>query len=991
MSKEKLKHIEQAIDDIISSIEKKLQLREWKFQIDRNDENPQYNESAWKTVSDPTWATSEGTAFLRYTLEIPDAIEGIKIAGSDICITFIFPSGITIFVDEKQIYSQKFWADMRPHPLTIVKNAIPGSTHSILFKIPKGDGHGGIYAVLNIESVEDALFEILSIKYQLAFATVIAEKNRNKNLQKIIDAAVSQLSISDIEHRNWGKILFQIKQAEKTLEPFRKYARKINVHLIGHAHIDMNWLWTYQETKHVCVRDFTSMISLMEEFPDITFSQSQTHVYQIVEEENPSLFSKVQQKIRERRWEVTANAWVENDLNMSHGESITRHILYSRKYVMEKLGRLSPIMWSPDTFGHPATIPSILSDAGIKYYFHMRCGKDYPLYVWKGPDGSDVIAFKTVYNNYIKPDRIIPPVLRFMKLIPGVNEIMFPYGVGDHGGGPTRTDYKLKKKMEEKPVFPNLIFSTVEKYFKSIEKFRSKLPRVKGELNIIFEGCYTTHSDIKDINRKCEDALFALESAMAVFSVKKGKPDICEINKLEELWQKTLFNQFHDILCGSAIKAAYQYSLELGNQVVSDANNLIKKYVRMLPETGKDSTVIFNPVGWEISSLIKMQSENKYYLAEKIPGFGFITKDAGNLIEKSRKTIQQTSETTWETEFYTITFDRTTGTIKTLYDKKNKKLVLSIAAQAIPEDPSSWWAETSSNLISVQYEQPHRMSAWIIGNIMSTENLYGTESTEITEEPFRTIINVRRKYKNSLITQKTILYPDFPYIDFETTIDWNQVGNPTDGVPMVRTNFSFTMENPVAYYEIPFGSISRSTYAKEYPALRWAGIKEKNYWAGIITKNRHGFNATGNKLSLTLLRNAYEPDSQSDTGHHEIAYRLFFGRLNELEITKLASEFTMPPVVAEAEARNGEKFSPFEVRGNVLPICLKPSIDGQGIILRIVEMLGEKQKFTIKFDKKPQGISRVNITEEEISKIQISKTVNLTIPAYGIISLKIKY
>lgn len=990
MSKEKLMFIEQAIDKVISSIQEKLYLKQWEFQIN-NAENPTYDESAWKIINNPIWATSEGTAFLRYTLEIPDTIEGIPVDGTDIKITFVFPSGITLFVDDKQIYSQKFWADMRPQPLTIIRNAVVGSKHTLLFKVPKGDGHGGIYAVLNIEPVEDVLFEITGIKYQLTYAIDIAEKNRNKNLQKIIDSAISQLNTSDITNRNWGKILSQIKQAEKILEPFRKYAKRLNIHLIGHAHIDMNWLWNYEETKHVCVRDFTSMISLMEEFPDISFSQSQSHVYQIVEKENPSLFSKVQQRIKEKRWEVTANAWVENDLNIVCGESIVRHILYSKKYAKEKLGSLSPVMWSPDTFGHPATIPSIISDAGIKYYFHMRCGKDYPLYIWEGPDGNQVIAFKTGYNNCILPERIIPPLLRFTKILPDVNEVMFPYGVGDHGGGPTRTDYRMKKKMEEKPVFPNLIFSTTEKYFKSVEKFKSKLPIVKGELNTIFEGCYTTHSDIKDINRKCEDILLILESVLGVHAIKNGDINDQDLSKIENLWQKTLFNQFHDILCGSAIKAAYQYSVENGNQVVSEANNLIEKYCKMLPEKGNDSVMLFNSVGWEINALVKIQSENRYYLVKRIPGFGFVTKNSETFFEKSSKTIVQKSQTEWETEFYQISIDNNTGTIKNLYDKKNKKTVLICAGTEIPEDPSSWWAETSSNLISVQYEQPHRMSAWIIGNIMSTENLLNLEALEIKNEPLRTIITVKRKYKNSHISQKTILYTDFPYIDFETIIDWKEPSNSTVGVPMVKTNFSFDMENPAVYYEIPFGSIKRSTNSKEYPALRWTVMKGKNYWAGITTKNRHGFNASGNRLSITLLRNAYEPDSQSDIGHHEISYRLFFGKLNELEITKIATEFTMPPVVVEGQAKDNEQFSPFEIKGEVLPVSLKPSIDGRGVIIRFVEMLGKKQKFTIVFNKKPQKIYRTNIIEEEISKIHLSKTVNLTIPAYGIISLKVIY
>ncbi|MGC8804983.1 MAG: alpha-mannosidase, partial [Candidatus Ratteibacteria bacterium] len=917
------------------AVQQQIWLRTWEFQqVNEPGDTARFDESSWKTIKDPIWATAEGTAFLRYKLVAPSEIERIPCGGSDIKIEFTFPSGITLFVDDKEVYSQQYWADMRPEPLKIIENAIPGSIHTLLLKVPKGDGHGGIYAILHIDAIEEILFELMSIRYQLAFAIAIAKSRHEKKLNNAIESALNCIKVQDIRERNWTDVLQQIKKAETVLEAFRGIAKKFTVHLIGHAHIDMNWLWNYENTKDVCVRDFASVTSLMEQFPELTFSQSQSHVYQIVEQTNPELFSKTVKRIKEKRWEVVANAWVENDLNLVHGESLVRHILYAKKYAQEKLGNLSPVMWCPDTFGHPATMPTICADAGIQYYFHMRCGKDYPLYRWKGPDGKEVLSYKAIYNNWISPERVIPSLIKFIKLLPGVPHMMFPYGVGDHGGGPTKRDYRMKVRMQGKPVMPSLVFSTAERYFRAVERYKSKLPVVKGELNTIFEGCYTTHSDIKDTNRKCEDILLTLESAMAVFLSLGGRIAVEDIRKLEQLWQKTLFNQFHDILCGSAIKSSYNYSVELGNSVIADARKMIETYVKQMPEKDGKSLMIFNPCPWERSALVNVKSEG-YRIVEKIPGCGFITKNTVDIDQLSTISIKQISQYVWETDFYRIDIDESTGTIKTLYDKKNKKSVLSIAKSAIGEDPSSWWAETSSNLISIHYEQPHHMSAWIIGNIVRTENLYEMKFSKVICEPFRTIFSVKRQYKNSTITQNTILYPDFPYIDFETLIDWKELGGSQYGIPMVRTNFSFSMENPSAYYEIPFGCIEREKNGQEWPGLRWAAMKEKNYWAGIITKNRHGFNVHGNKLSITLLRNAYEPDAQSDTGMHEISYRLFFGRMNPVEITKLAAEFTLPVVAMETDARPDQNFSLFEIKGQVVPVCLKPSMDGRSMILRL--------------------------------------------------------
>ena len=984
MYKQILSEIEKNIDEAIASVKKTLWLRTWEFQQNKNEN---YDESQWEKVKDPSWAPAEGNAFLRHSFIVPQEIEKIPVAGSDIGIEFIFPSGIELFIDGTMIYKQKYWADARTEPMIIIKNAQPGATHTLLFKVPEGDGHSGIYAILRIEKVEDALFELSAIRYQIAYAVAIAKEKKSRVLEQTIHSAISAINPSDIAGRNWKSVFEQIRKAETILEPFRKHAKRINVHLIGHAHIDMNWLWNYENTKDVCVRDFTSVIALMRKFPDLTFSQSQACVYKIVEQENKELFQNVVQRIKEKRWEVTATAWSENDLNMSHGESIARHIIYSKKYTREKLGKLSSVMWCPDTFGHPATMPAICADAGIKYYFHMRCGKDYPLYVWEGPDGKKVISCKAVYNNWISPERIIPPLLKFKEYLPVVTEVMFPYGVGDHGGGPTKKDYRMKKKMEQKPVMPSLVFSTVEKYFHSVEKFKKYLPVVKGELNTIFEGCYTTHSDIKTTNRHCEDILLTLESAMALGLINNILEEK-DKHKLEQFWQHTLFNQFHDILCGSAIKSSYQYSVELGGRVISESKKMLEDYVKKIPPAGEKALVIFNPCGWEREALI---NHNSGSFIQKIPAFGIMAESKEFIPESSKRNIKQKSEDEWETDFYHISIDKNTGTIRTLFDKKSKRYVLSIASPAIAEDPSSWWAETSSNLFSVNYEQPHRMSAWIIGNILRTDYLYEIAEKQVISEPFRTIISVVRKYKNSLITQKTILYPDFPFIDFDLSIDWNEIGGSKEGVPMLRTNFSFAMENPAVFYEIPFGSISRPACGKEYPALRWAAMKEKGFCAGILTKNRHGFNSSGKRLSITLLRNAYEPDSQSDTGKHEISYRLVWGKLNEIKMTKLANEFTMPVVAIDTQAKKGYSFSPFEIEGNVLPSALKPSIDCKSVVLRVIEMLGKKQNFTIKFKKKPSRICLSNIAEECVSKIPVKEEVKMALPAYGIITIKINY
>ena len=1011
---EKIKVWETEIESLIKKISDSQNLSSWKFKQNiKNGEEVSIKDSNWEERNFPvTWSLKEGPAYFRKWIEIPPEIEKINIEGSTVDITFNFPSGVEVFIDGKKVYGHRFWADKIATPLSFLQNAKAGEKHLLVFKTPGGDGLGCFGANLSIDKVENIIFELKAILHQIYFASYVVQLEGEKNLERKLKEAIDILNLSDFKKRKWANVLTQIKEAEKKLEEFRPIAKKYKVHLAGHAHIDMNWLWTYEDTIDVCLRDFSTVVKLMEEYPDLTFSQSQCHIYKIVEEKNPLLFKKVKEKVKKGRWDVTANAWVEGDLNMAEGESLVRHILYSKKYMEEKLGTNSKIMWSPDTFGHPISIPEILSKAGIKYYYFMRCGKDLPLFRWQGRDGSEVLAFNSHYNNKIDSDTILPLFLKYYKKY-RINEMLFVYGIGDHGGGPTRMDIERKKKLETKPVIPTLVFSTPEKFLSSVEKYRSKLPVVKEELNTIFEGCYTTHSDIKKANRECETSLMTLETVSSLAKIKGlHYPE----KELESLWQDTLFNQFHDIMDGSAIHSSYDYSNKLADSIRGRCRNLLKKAVcSFLDAKGKENVFVFNPSGWERNGLVKfnippqlkkvhLEGENGEKLpvevvgnakaaakVEKIPGYGyksFLIKE-GEVNSESK--VVNKEEGIWENPFYLIEVDKNKGLIRRIYDKRNKREVITPCV-AVREDKNSWWAETSGNLLKIYWEEPHPMSAWIIGNIYKVENLLKAENFTVKENQSSTVLRVERKYNNSSLKQKTILYPDFPFIDFELEIDWKEAGNKTIGVPMVRTNFNFNMENPRPFFEIPFGVFQRKNAPREYPSLKWAGFKEGNYMAGIINKEKYGYHVDGKNLSLTILRNPYEPDSLPDSGYHKVSYRLYFGKIDELELSRNAVDFNMPLVAETGKSKEAGEFSPIKVTGDVLATCFKKSLTGDFYILRLCEIKGKKQNCKVEFTLPCLKAYLTDICEKEEKQIEIkNSSLKLEVKPYSLTTLKLKF
>ena len=354
--------------------------------------------------------------------------------------------------------------------------------------------------------------------------------------------------------------------AEQALLPLSPAAKEYEVIFASHAHIDMNWMWGWQETVAATIATFRTVLDMMREYPEFTFSQSQTSVYKIIDDYAPEMKEEMLQRIAEGRWEVTAAAWVETDKNMPDTESLIRHIEYTRNYLEEHWGisreKLN-LDFSPDTFGHSRFVPEINTFGGVKYYYHCRgLQDDLTLYRYKCPSGAEILMYKEPYwyNSGVTPD-CGTGIFGLSKRCAGLKTGLIVYGVGDHGGGPSRRDIERVLEMQGWPVFPTMKFGTVREYFAKAEAVREKLPMVDHELNAIFAGCYTTQSRIKRGNRKTEQALLDAEKLAAFRTMADGTP--APTGRLEKAWQGVLFTHFHDILTGSCVQESREHAMGL--------------------------------------------------------------------------------------------------------------------------------------------------------------------------------------------------------------------------------------------------------------------------------------------------------------------------------------------------------------------------------------------------------------------------------------------
>ncbi len=435
-------------------------------------------------------------------------------------------------------------------------------------------------------------------------------------------------------------------RVEVALAPIGEIAKTYTLLCVGHAHIDMNWLWSWPETVGLTHDTFQTMLDLMEEFPEFVFSQSQASVYALIERYDPAMFAQIRRRVQEGRWEVTASQWVEGDTNMANGESISRHLLYTRRYFADKFG-LAPedvrIDFEPDTFGHPATLPTILSRGGVAYYYHCRGSRGPHLYRWVGPDGSSLLVFNDIqwYMHFdaahaqIAVDtNMVDPLVEYAQST-GMQQMPLLYGVGDHGGGPTRRDLQRLMAMDDWPIYPHVTFSTLQHFFELAEQEATYVPEIAGERNFVFAGCYSSQARQKEANRRGEHLLVASEVAATLGDCLADVP--YPYDNLEEAWRAVLFDQFHDILPGSGIRETRYYTLGHAQDAQASAGLARTNALRAL---GRRINTAVLREGFELDSPLRVYKDRQEGGVAMGAGVGNATATGG----ESALSVTRTSD-----------------------------------------------------------------------------------------------------------------------------------------------------------------------------------------------------------------------------------------------------------------------------------------------------------------------------------------------------------
>ena len=758
-------------------------------------------------------------------------------------------------------------------------------------------------------------------------------------------------------------------QEKKPPAPFKP--RDFTVHLIGHAHIDLAWLWRWEETVHdIATHTFRGTLEQMDKLPGLTFAQSQAAIYEAVEKEYPELHNRIKDKVRAGTWIPVGGMWAEPDLNMPDGESFARQLLYGKRYFLDKFGVDVTVGWNPDGFGHNFQLPQILSKAGVKYYVFERCAPEgTPVFWWEGLDGSRLLAY-------------VPPGWYLVNLKDGVRELlqeaskntalkdfMLLYGEGDHGGGPRATDVAAIRRFEKDKDHPSLAFVTPKKYFEKILAAGVEFPVLKRELNFTFPACYTTQAETKKFNRELESLLVAAEKFSAV-AVSTGARAYYPERDIDEAWKIVMRNQFHDILDGSSIGPVYDESRRFYRAARVRAQRALdfslEAIANQVDTRGKGRPLlVFNSLSWERTEPVEASvtfvgpaaaikvldgsgaevpsqvlertdrsggSEIRFlFIAENVPSFGYksyriVETDA----DVEFKTSLSVEGLTAENGFLKLILDPKTGWLSRLYDKKNGREVLAGGA----------------NVLEAIVDEPEHMSAWELGLKDTVANIGQDGATvEVVERgPVRVMLRVTNAFRNSSFVQEIMLYDRVPRADCRVRMNWQERNL------MIKAAFPVLAENPKAYFEIPYGAISRPADGTEVPALRWVDLTDGSGTHGLSLLNdcKYGFDVKDNTIHISLIHGATDPDPEADRGGHELVYSLYphAGDWREAKSYRRGYELNNPLLARTALVHEG-KWPPlrsfFDVEPeNVILSAVKKETGyfSRATILRLYEVCG---------------------------------------------------
>jgi alpha-mannosidase len=769
---------------------------------------------------------------------------------------------------------------------------------------------------------------------------------------------------------------------------------KQTIHLIGNAHIDIFWLWRWEEGFQEIRSTFASALDRIEEHGEFVFTSACAYYYSLVESSDPDLFKRVKEAVKAGRWLIAGGWWLQPDCNAPAGESFARQGLYAQRYFKEKFGVAAKVGYNVDSFGHNGNLPQMLKKAGLDSYVFMRPmshEKSLPavLFNWEGIDGTQVLAHRLMTSYASGGDWGAELVKKIAEHLEAAEKegkpLMCFYGVGNHGGGPTKQN--LRTIDDLKAQGKALVYSDPERYFDQASKLPA-IPTVKDELQFHAIGCYSSVSRVKRANNAAEQQLLFAEKMLALIGIP-GKDSAENRTLLTAGWKKVLTNQFHDSLGGCSIPeaypkilAAYGWALETVNQMTAVLFQRLSSKIETFQEGS--TLIVWNPHPWPVKQALEVTGTAagiacasggklpfEYALTSAVtagffsqalrfnvslPPLGYTAykledhknwgMDLGAFMnfQYTRTASNRISSGDWE-----ALIDRESGFITSFRNKKTATEFLEglglgqgLGPVIIDDDSDTWTHALPS------YKGARRRMA------LESYSL-------VSQGPVSTEYEIVYKLFSSTVILRIVLNGELGTMDLKTRIIWNEHHR----LLKLRIGSVFTGSTFTA--EIPYGAIERAADGTEWPLQRWVKLSNGTSALGVLNDGVYSGSAEGGSLDLTLVRSPVyahhenqrpRPDIQHryvDQGEHDFLLQLrpYLRDPGNEGIARHALELNQPAVWVIESPHRGTlpvEQSYCAIReGSVLISTIKRGEDDDGWIIRAVEAGGKKTQAEIDF------------------------------------------
>jgi alpha-mannosidase len=772
--------------------------------------------------------------------------------------------------------------------------------------------------------------------------------------------------------------------------------RRRLLHMIGNAHIDSVWLWRWPEGLEAVRATFRSVIERMREYPELRFTCDSVAQLAWVEESDPALFEEIRRRVAEGRWELVGGWWVEPDCNLPCGESFVRQGLYGQRWLLERFGRVATVGCNVDPFGHNATLPQILRSSGMDTYLFLRPGPHElelpgPAFWWRSPDGSSVLAYRIPHEYQTVgtglDEHVRAAVAQFP---PDWEELACLYGVGNHGGGPTRANLDSIRRMSGSERPARLECSTARHFFDRLLERGQPLPVFAGELQHHAVGCYSAHAAVKRWNRRAENLLLAAEKWTAVAAVVAGtRPAVAELG---HAWRQVLCNQFHDLLAGTAIEEAYEDARDqlgeaaaIAGRAANRAMRAISRRIAIQPEPAMTPVVVLNPHAWPVRAGVEVEMEvgpsgpptrmtdergrsvpvqairpsatvpgwrHRLVFPAELPPLGYRTyrlyardrggAGAGGAVEAGTRARVGAGGVVLEGGGLRVRVDPATGWLASLVE-------VGSGAELLAEDPGPHavvLADTSDT--------------WSHGVVAYGDEIgaFAFESLRILEDgPVRSVARVVSRYGSSTLTEDLVL-GDTGLLEVQATLDWHE------RLALLKLRIGTDLRDVTATFEIPYGHLERQPGGGEEPMGAWvdvSGMLPGGRRAGLAVLNdgKQAVDVLDGRIGMTVARSpAYawheprqlDPDEDYrylDQGVQRFTYRLVphAGDWRAAGVARAGAELNQPPAALVESCHPGpleqrRSFVAVEPASVLLAVVKHAEDPGGDLVLRAHETAG---------------------------------------------------